>query len=77
MLRHVLGVFFPLYASMGGSNQEDICAAVLPTLRTLRNAPLHSPLTDIDCTEIANFLLTISAPEILSENARTVSSIAF
>ena len=32
-LRHILGTFFPLYASMSRANQDCIEEALLPTLR--------------------------------------------
>ncbi|KAK7083604.1 hypothetical protein SK128_016586, partial [Halocaridina rubra] len=62
LLRHMLGVFFPFYASFGGSNQESLCAAVLPTLQTLFNAPLSSPLSAVDVEDVANFFMSITSP---------------
>lgn len=69
----MLGVFFPLYASDGGSNQESISEAVLPTLHTLIKAPVHSPLADVDIDDVANFLVSITSPAILNEGKRDVS----
>ncbi|XP_045585282.2 condensin complex subunit 3 isoform X1 [Procambarus clarkii] len=68
LLRHMLGVFFPLYASYGGSNQESLCEAVLPTLQTLFKAPARSPLRDVDIDDMANFLVSITSPSIVMEN---------
>lgn len=69
LLRHMLGVFFPLYASYGGSNQESLCAAVLPTLQTLFNAPTRSPLADVDVEDVANFLVSITSPSIIADRS--------
>lgn len=69
----MLGVFFPLYASDGGSNQESISEAILPTLHTLIRAPVHSPLADIDIDDVANFLISITSPAIISEGKKDVS----
>ncbi|XP_066944785.1 condensin complex subunit 3 [Macrobrachium rosenbergii] len=66
LLRHMLGVFFPLYASFGGANQESLCTAVLPTLQTLFNAPSRSPLNDVDVNDVANFLISITNPTFAS-----------
>lgn len=73
LLRHMLGVFFPLYASYGGSNQESLCEAVLPTLQTLFNAPSRSPLADVDVDDVANFLVSITSPSIIAEGTTDVS----
>ena len=72
-LRHILGVFFPLYASEDGSNQESLCEAVMPTLQTLLQAPSHSPLASVDVENVANFLISITSPTILSEESDEVS----
>ncbi|XP_068227080.1 condensin complex subunit 3 [Palaemon carinicauda] len=69
LLRHMLGVFFPLYASFGGANQESLCSAVLPTLQTLFNASSRSPLADVDVNDVANFLISITNPTFASEDA--------
>ncbi|KAK4302655.1 hypothetical protein Pmani_025270 [Petrolisthes manimaculis] len=70
LLRHMLGVFFPLYASDGGSNQETISEAFLPTLHTLFSAPIRSPLADIDVYDVANFLVSITSPAIRTEQKK-------
>lgn len=72
-LRHILGVFFPLYASEDGSNQESLCEAVMPTLQTLVNAPSRSPLASVDIENVTNFLISITSPTILSEESQEVS----
>lgn len=77
LLRHMLGVFFPLYASHGGSNQESISEAFLPTLHTLIGAPARSPLADIDVDDVANFLVSITSPAIISEGKKDVSQSFF
>ncbi|XP_071521422.1 condensin complex subunit 3 [Panulirus ornatus] len=67
LLRHMLGVFFPLYASYGGSNQESLCEAVLPTLQTFFKAPSRSPLADVDVDDVANFLVSVTSPSIIAD----------
>lgn len=72
-LRHILGVFFPLYAAEDGSNQESLCEAVMPTLQTLVHAPSRSPLASVDVENVTNFLISITSPTILSEESQEVS----
>ena len=72
-MRHILGVFFPLYASEDGSNQESLCEAVMPTLQTLLHAPAHSPLASVDVENVTSFLISITSPTILSEESQEVS----
>ena len=56
-LRHILGTFFPLYASMSRANQDCIEEALLPTLRTLMNAPPTSPLIRVDIEDVGLFII--------------------
>ncbi|KAG7157088.1 Condensin complex subunit 3-like, partial [Homarus americanus] len=74
LMRHMLGVFFSLYASYGGSNQESLSEAVLPTLHTLFNAPSRSPLRDVDVDDVANFLVSITSPSIVVDKTNTVNA---
>uniref|UniRef100_A0A0P4VX19 Nuclear condensin complex subunit 3 C-terminal domain-containing protein n=1 Tax=Scylla olivacea TaxID=85551 RepID=A0A0P4VX19_SCYOL len=69
-VRHILGVFFPLYASEDGSNQESLCEAVMPTLQTLLHAPTRSPLASVDIENVTSFLISITSPTILSEECQ-------
>ena len=68
----MLGVFFPLYASYGGANQECISSAVLPTIRTLIDAPPRSPLMDVDIDDVANFMLSLCNPANVSKRTTTL-----
>jgi len=75
LLRHMLGVFFPLYASFGGSNQEALCAAVMPTLKVLFDAPARSPLADVDVEDVASFLISITSPAIVNESVKDAANV--
>ncbi|CAL4067744.1 unnamed protein product [Meganyctiphanes norvegica] len=75
LLRHMLGVFFPLYASFGGSNQEALCAAVMPTLKVLFDAPGRSPLADVDVEDVASFLISITSPAIINESVKDAANV--
>lgn len=72
-LRHMLGVFFPLYACEDASYQESLCEAFMPTVQTLINAPSRSPLASVDIENVMNFLISITSPTILSEETEEVS----
>ena len=73
----MLGVFFPLYASYGGSNQDNLGASVLPTLHTLSDAPVRSPLAEVDIDDVAKFLLSITSPAIVTRKNAEVNYIAY
>lgn len=75
LLRHMLGVFFPLYASFGGSNQESLCSAVMPTLKVLFDAPARSPLADVDVEDVASFLISITSPGIINESVKDAANV--
>ncbi|TRY70433.1 hypothetical protein TCAL_09294 [Tigriopus californicus] len=64
-LRHILGTFFPLYASVSRSNQDSIEEALLPTLKTLFNAPPTSPLGEIDIEDVGLFFLQLTREDFL------------
>ncbi len=55
-LRHCLGAFFPIFAFAGKANQLIMQEAVLPTLRTLFNAPATSPLVEVNTDNVADLL---------------------
>ena len=59
-LRHILGAFFPLYASIAKENQDIIEEAFLPTLKTLSSAPVTSPLNDVDLEDVGLFLIQLT-----------------
>ncbi|RXG72423.1 Condensin complex subunit 3 [Armadillidium vulgare] len=71
LLRHMLGVFFPLYASAGGSNQENLCGALIPTLHAIFKAPARSPLSDIDVEDVISFCTSITNPSVVSSNVKS------
>eukprot|EP00095_Tigriopus_kingsejongensis_P007922 maker-scaffold1210_size55525-snap-gene-0.20 protein:Tk07922 transcript:maker-scaffold1210_size55525-snap-gene-0.20-mRNA-1 annotation:"hypothetical protein CAPTEDRAFT_225765" len=64
-LRHILGTFFPLYASMSRANQDSIEEAFLPSLKTLFNAPPTSPLGEIDLEDVGMFFLQLTREDFL------------
>ena len=59
-LRHILGAFFPLYASMAKENQDTIEEAFLPALKTLSSAPVTSPLNEVDLEDVGLFLIQLT-----------------
>ncbi|XP_070541488.1 condensin complex subunit 3-like [Ptychodera flava] len=67
-LRHCLGLFLPLYAFSAKSHQECISEAFLPTLRTLFNAPIFSPLAKINENNVADLLVTLTNHANLQQN---------
>uniref|UniRef100_A0A8C1L7M5 Non-SMC condensin I complex, subunit G n=1 Tax=Cyprinus carpio TaxID=7962 RepID=A0A8C1L7M5_CYPCA len=66
-LRHCLGVFLQLYARASRTNQECVEESFLPTMRTLFNAPVTSPLSEVDTSNVAELLLPYSWLEINTE----------
>lgn len=67
-LRHVLGAFFPLYASLSKENQEIIGEAFMPTLKTLGSAPVTSPLTGVDMEDVGLFFIHLTHKSFLQGN---------
>ncbi|KAK2143344.1 hypothetical protein LSH36_852g00004, partial [Paralvinella palmiformis] len=59
-LRHCLGAFFPVYAFSGRANMDVIEEAFLPTLNTLFNAPVTSPLSKVDVSNTAELLTQLT-----------------
>merc|ERR1719392_642851 len=51
-LRHILGTFFPLYSSMSKPHQLAMEAAFIPTMKVLFDAPVTSPLNEIDTEDV-------------------------
>lgn len=64
-LRHVLGAFFPLYASMAKENQVSIADSFMPTMKTISSAPVTSPLTEVDLEDVGLFLIQLTNNEFL------------
>ncbi|KAJ8026278.1 Condensin complex subunit 3 [Holothuria leucospilota] len=56
-LRQALAIFFNMYAFSDRSHQEAFEEAFLPTLQTLFNAPLKSPLAEISDVNVAQFMV--------------------
>ncbi|CAL9700239.1 unnamed protein product [Knipowitschia caucasica] len=61
-LRHCLGVFFQLYARESRTHQEVIEESFLPTVRTLLNAPVTSPLAEVDINNVVELLVELTRP---------------
>lgn len=68
-LRQMLGSFFPVYASKGGSHQEILGASLLPTVRTITDAPPRSLYSRVDIDDVCSFLLSITSPAIVSKTS--------
>ncbi|NWX18747.1 CND3 protein, partial [Aegotheles bennettii] len=69
-LRHCLGVFFPLFAYANRYNQEFFEEAYLPTLQTLLNAPVTSPLAEIDVGNVSELLVDLTRPSGLKPQSK-------
>ncbi|XP_063257762.1 condensin complex subunit 3 [Prinia subflava] len=69
-LRHCLGVFFPLFAYANRSNQECFEEAYLPTLQTLLNAPVTSPLAEVDISNVSELLVDLTRPSGLKYQSK-------
>ena len=67
-LRHILGTFFPLYASFSRANQDSIEESFMPTLKTLFDAPTTSPLTDVDIDDVGAFYVQLTRADILQQS---------
>ncbi|XP_077992118.1 condensin complex subunit 3-like [Glandiceps talaboti] len=67
-LRHCLGSFLPIYAFASRAHQETIMEAFIPTLRTLINAPIFSPLAKINENNVADFLVALTNNKNLRKN---------
>lgn len=63
-LRQPLGVFLNVYASHCPRSQETLEQAFLPTLRTLMQAPVTSPLTQIDQDRVALLFTSLTTPGV-------------
>ncbi|XP_071948625.1 condensin complex subunit 3-like [Antedon mediterranea] len=59
-LRHCLGTFLPMFAFVTRRNQECLEDAFLPTLETLFNAPITSPLAKINDSNVADLLIQLT-----------------
>ena len=66
-LRHILGTFFPLYASFSRANQDSIEESFMPTLKTLFDAPATSPLMEVDVEDVGMFYLSLTSGAMLQQ----------
>ena len=83
-LRHILGTFFPLYASMSRAHQMAVESAFIPTMKVLFDAPVTSPLAEIDTEDVGMFFVHLTREDLLQnyeprtaalEGESTVSSV--
>ncbi|KAK7466706.1 hypothetical protein BaRGS_00037193 [Batillaria attramentaria] len=74
-LRHTLGTFFPIFAFTDSANQDLFEEAFLPTLRTILNAPATSPLSDINASNVADFLVELTHAQRLVTNQGNTTAV--
>jgi len=65
MLRHILGTFFPIYCSLSVGNQTAMQEAFIPTMKTIFQAPVTSPLAEIDTEDVGIFFVHLTRPDML------------
>ena len=68
-LRHVLGTFFPLYASFSRANQDVIEQSFAGTLNTLFEAPVSSPLSEVDIEDVGTFYIQLTRSDLLQNQS--------
>uniref|UniRef100_A0AAY5F4K1 Nuclear condensin complex subunit 3 C-terminal domain-containing protein n=1 Tax=Electrophorus electricus TaxID=8005 RepID=A0AAY5F4K1_ELEEL len=68
-LRHCLGVFLQLYARESRAHQECVEQSFLLSMRTLFNAPVTSPLSEIDTSNVAELFVELTRPSALIQPA--------
>lgn len=71
-LRQPLGIFLQVYASHCPRSQETLEQAFLPTLKTLINAPVTSPLTQIDMDSVARLFVGLTRPGINKYHSKMI-----
>ena len=64
-LRHILGTFFPLYSSMSKPHQLTMDTAFIPTMKVLFDAPVTSPLSEIDTEDVGMFFVHLTREDML------------
>ena len=64
-LRHILGTFFPLYCSMSKFHQKAMEDAFVPTMKILFDAPVTSPLAEIDIEDVGMFFVHLTREDML------------
>merc|ERR1719211_483843 len=75
-LRHMLGTFFPLYASFSRTNQDSIEESFMMTLNTLIEAPTTSPLAEVDLEDVGNFYLHLTRSDLLQNTDAAAAAAA-
>uniref|UniRef100_A0A7N8XGQ3 Non-SMC condensin I complex, subunit G n=1 Tax=Mastacembelus armatus TaxID=205130 RepID=A0A7N8XGQ3_9TELE len=73
-LRHCLGVFFQLYARESRVHQEVIEESFLPTVRTVMNAPVTSPLAEVDINNVVELFVELTRPSALIKPSTNTES---
>merc|ERR1719282_273766 len=74
-LRHILGTFFPLYCSMSRANQVSMENAFIPTMRVLFDAPITSPLNEIDVEDVGMFFVHLTREDMLQSHDANKKSV--
>lgn len=64
-LRHILGTFFPLYSSMSKAHQLAMEASFIPTMKVIFDAPVTSPLAEIDTEDVGMFFVHLTREDML------------
>ncbi|CAB4056575.1 YCG1 [Lepeophtheirus salmonis] len=72
-LSHILGKFFPLYASLSRTNQDIVAEAFLPTLECLWSAPITSPLTGVNIEDVISFYVRLTKDDMLQNQSQIIS----
>ena len=63
--RRILWTFFPLYSSMSRQHQLAKEAACIPTIKVLFDAPVTSPLGEIDIEDVVVSLVHLNREDML------------
>ena len=66
-LRHILGTFFPLYCSISKAHQLAMETSFIPTMRVLFDAPVTSPLSEIDTEDVGMFFVHLTREDLLQD----------
>ena len=64
-LRHILGTFSPLYSFMSKQHQLAMEAAFVPTMKVLFDAPVTSPLAEIDMEDVGMLFVHLTREDML------------
>lgn len=57
------------------ANQEVVEEAFIPTLKTLRNAPLSSPLAEVNAENVAELLIQLTNTKLLLKNQNDTETV--